>query len=162
MQDILQLGIRTGWGSLLAEMVKCLPHAHFAAALLQIELDEEGREVELGKGAFGVVVRGRYRLSPVAVKRLINQTPEQQAQFLKEMAILRACRGSRYIVPFVGASLQPVRALLSPSALQKLSACPGSIIGGSCSPPPPHHTSYSREILTAFRYPCGFMKLFSL
>ena len=66
--------------------------------------------MELGKGAFGVVVRGRYRLSPVAVKRLINQTPEQQAQFLKEMAILRACRGSRYIVPFVGASLQPVSA----------------------------------------------------
>ncbi len=78
------------------------------SAVLQIELDEEGREVELGKGAFGVVVKGRYRLSPVAVKRLINQTPEQQAQFLKEMAILRACRGSRYIVPFVGASLQPV------------------------------------------------------
>lgn len=64
--------------------------------------------MELGKGAFGVVVKGRYRLSPVAVKRLINQTQEQQAQFLKEMAILRACRGSRYIVPFVGASLQPV------------------------------------------------------
>ena len=79
-------------------------------AVLQIELDEEGREVELGKGAFGVVVKGRYRLSPVAVKRLINQTQEQQAQFLKEMAILRACRGSRYIVPFVGASLQPVSA----------------------------------------------------
>ena len=76
--------------------------------MLQIELDEEGREVELGKGAFGVVVKGRYRLSPVAVKRLLNQTQEQQAQFLKEMAILRACRGSRYIVPFVGASLQPV------------------------------------------------------
>ena len=94
-------------------MMKWLPHAHFAAAMLQIELDEDGREVELGKGAFGVVVRGRYRLSPVAVKRLINQTPEQQAQFLKEMAILRACRGSRYIVPFVGASLQPVSACSS-------------------------------------------------
>ena len=75
---------------------------------MQIELDEDGNEVELGKGAFGVVVKGRYRLSPVAVKRLINQTPEQQAQFLKEMAILRACRSSRYIVPFVGASLLPV------------------------------------------------------
>ena len=66
--------------------------------------------MELGKGAFGVVVRGRYRLSPVAIKRLINQKPEQQAQFLQEMAILRACRGSRYIVPFVGASLLPVSA----------------------------------------------------
>ena len=65
--------------------------------------------MELGKGAFGVVVKGRYRLSPVAIKRLIDQSPEQQRQFVKEMAILRACRGSRYIVPFVGASLQPVR-----------------------------------------------------
>ena len=83
---------------------------HLPAAVLQIELDEDGREVELGKGAFGVVVRGRYRLSPVAIKRLINQKPEQQAQFLQEMAILRACRGSRYIVPFVGASLLPVSA----------------------------------------------------
>jgi hypothetical protein len=46
---------------------------------------------------------------PVAIKRLIHQSTEQQTQFLKEMAILRACRGSRYIVPFVGASLQPVR-----------------------------------------------------
>ena len=74
-----------------------------------MELDESGKEVELGKGAFGVVVKGRYRLMPVAIKRLIDQSPEQQRQFVKEMAILRACRGSRYIVPFVGASLQPVR-----------------------------------------------------
>ena len=77
----------------------------------QIELDEDGKEIELGKGAYGVVIKGRYRLMPVAIKRLINQSPEQQTQFLKEMAILRACRGSRYIVPFVGASLQPVRLL---------------------------------------------------
>ena len=74
-----------------------------------MELDESGKEVELGKGAFGVVVKGRYRHQPVAIKRLIDQSLEQQRQFVKEMAILRACRGSRYIVPFVGASLQPVR-----------------------------------------------------
>jgi predicted Ser/Thr protein kinase len=75
---------------------------------VQVELNEDGTEVELGKGAFGVVVKGSYRLAPVAIKRLRDQTPEQQRQFLKEMAILRACRGSRYVVPFVGASLQPV------------------------------------------------------
>lgn len=62
------------------------------------------------------MIKGRYRLMPVAIKRLINQSPKQQTQFLKEMAILRACRGSRYIVPFVGASLQPVR-LLNTSTL---------------------------------------------
>ena len=49
------------------------------------------------------------RLAPVAIKRLKDQSPEQQVQFLKEMAILRACRGSRYVVNFVGASLLPVR-----------------------------------------------------
>lgn len=54
------------------------------------------------------MVKGWYRLMPVAIKRLLLQSPEQQALFLKEMAILRGCRGSRYIVPFVGASLQPV------------------------------------------------------
>ena len=101
---------------------EALAGAHLPAAVLQIELDEDGREVELGKGAFGVVVRGRYRLSPVAIKRLINQRPEQQAQFLQEMAILRACRGSRYIVPFVGASLLPVSAWIRLSTLQNSSA----------------------------------------
>ena len=74
----------------------------------QVELNEDGTEVELGKGAFGVVVKGSYRMAPVAIKRLKDQSPEQQRQFLKEMAILRACRGSRYVVPFVGASLMPV------------------------------------------------------
>lgn len=62
----------------------------------------------LGKGSFGVVVKGTYRLQPVAIKRLTQQSPEQQEQFIREMAILRACRGSRHIVPFVGACLQPV------------------------------------------------------
>ncbi len=85
-----------------------------------MELDEQGREVGLGKGAFGVVVKGRYRHQPVAIKRLIDQSPEQQRQFVKEMAILRACRGSRYIVPFVGASLQPVR---SPASNTYLPLC---------------------------------------
>ena len=73
-----------------------------------MELDEEGKEVELGRGAFGVVVKGTYRLAPVAIKRLRDQSPQQQQSFLNEMAILRACRGSRYIIPFVGASLLPV------------------------------------------------------
>ena len=114
--------------------------------MLQIELDEDGREVELGKGAFGVVVRGRYRLSPVAVKRLINQTPEQQAQFLKEMAILRACRGSRYIVPFVGASLQPVRACTgSTPCTDRLHLSSASLNTHAAS----HPTSYSGEAVTA-------------
>jgi predicted Ser/Thr protein kinase len=74
-----------------------------------VDLDENGNEIELGQGAFGVVVKGTYRMAPVAIKRLLNQSLDQQEAFRKEMAILHACRGSRYIVPFVGASLQPVR-----------------------------------------------------
>ncbi|BDA50369.1 probable leucine-rich repeat receptor-like protein kinase PEPR2 [Coccomyxa sp. Obi] len=80
---------------------------------LEVELDEEGKEVELGRGAFGVVVKGTYRLAPVAIKRLKDQSPEQQRAFLKEMSILRACRGSRYIIPFVGASLLPGNTILA-------------------------------------------------
>ena len=30
----------------------------------QVELNEDGTEVELGKGAFGVVVKGTYRCKP--------------------------------------------------------------------------------------------------
>ncbi|BDA50370.1 MDIS1-interacting receptor like kinase 2 [Coccomyxa sp. Obi] len=80
---------------------------------LEVELDEEGNEVELGRGAFGVVVKGTYRLAPVAIKRLKDQSPEQQRAFLKEMSILRACRGSRHIIPFVGASLLPGNTILA-------------------------------------------------
>jgi len=84
---------------------------------LQVEVDEEGCEVELGRGAFGVVVKGTYRMAPVAIKRLQQQSAVQQESFLREMAILRACRGSRYIVPFVGASLLPVGTCPSPAHL---------------------------------------------
>ncbi len=75
-----------------------------------MELDEAGNEVRLGHGAYGTVVKGRYRMAPVAIKKLRDQSPEQQAQFLREMAILRACHGNRHIVPFVGASIAPVGA----------------------------------------------------
>ena len=76
---------------------------------LQVFLNDNGTEMELGRGGFGVVLRGTYRMAPVAIKRLKDQSLEQQEVFMREMALLRGCRGSRYIVPFVGASLQPVR-----------------------------------------------------
>lgn len=85
-----------------------------------MDLDEDGNEVELGHGAFGVVLKGSYRMAPVAIKRLLNQSPDQQEAFRREMAILHACRGSRYIVPFVGASLQPVRHFSSSKLLDQL------------------------------------------
>ena len=75
----------------------------------QVFLNDDGSEMELGRGGFGVVLRGTYRMAPVAIKRLKDQSLEQQEVFMREMALLRGCRGSRYIVPFVGASLQPVR-----------------------------------------------------
>ena len=65
-----------------------------------------------------------HRLAPVAIKRLKDQSPEQQVQFLKEMAILRACRGSRYVVNFVGASLLPVRLACGlPASLRPAAPC---------------------------------------
>ena len=78
---------------------------------MQVFLNDDGSEMELGRGGFGVVLRGTYRMAPVAIKRLKDQSLEQQEVFMREMALLRGCRGSRYIVPFVGASLQPVRLL---------------------------------------------------
>ncbi len=75
---------------------------------MQVFLNDDGSEMELGRGGFGVVLRGTYRMAPVAIKRLKDQSLEQQEVFMREMALLRGCRGSRYIVPFVGASLQPV------------------------------------------------------
>lgn len=77
--------------------------------MVQVFLNDDGSEMELGRGGFGVVLRGTYRMAPVAIKRLKDQSLEQQEVFMREMALLRGCRGSRYIVPFVGASLQPVR-----------------------------------------------------
>ena len=50
-------------------------------------------------------------------------------QFLKEMAILRACRGSRYVVNFVGASLYPV-----PACLSSNHACTGTRDAGPRHP----------------------------
>ncbi len=79
-----------------------------ACLLVQVFLNDDGSEMELGRGGFGVVLRGTYRMAPVAIKRLKDQSLEQQEVFMREMALLRGCRGSRYIVPFVGASLQPV------------------------------------------------------
>lgn len=78
---------------------------------MQVFLNDDGSEMELGRGGFGVVLRGTYRMAPVAIKRLKDQSLEQQEVFMREMALLRGCRGSRYIVPFVGASLQVVRSL---------------------------------------------------
>ena len=82
-------------------LVTCMPP-------VQVFLNDDGSEMELGRGGFGVVLRGTYRMAPVAIKRLKDQSLEQQEVFMREMALLRGCRGSRYIVPFVGASLQPV------------------------------------------------------
>ncbi len=81
--------------------------------MVQVFLNDDGSEMELGRGGFGVVLRGTYRMAPVAIKRLKDQSLEQQEVFMREMALLRGCRGSRYIVPFVGASLQPVRLMLT-------------------------------------------------
>jgi hypothetical protein len=49
-----------------------------------VDLDESGNEIELGQGAFGVVVKETYRMAPVAIKRALNQLPDQQEAFRKD------------------------------------------------------------------------------
>ena len=106
-------------------LTACSLHVLRYPLYVQIEKDEDGEEVVLGHGQFGQVVKGRYRLAPVAVKRLTNQTASERAAFIKEMAILRACRGSRYIVPFVGASLRKV----IPCPVKSLQLCLCASVG---------------------------------
>ena len=79
---------------------------------MQVETDASGNEVVLGQGQLGVVVKGSYQMAPVAIKRLNGSMPDQRGSFLKEMAILKACRGSRYIVSFVGACLKQVNTVI--------------------------------------------------
>ena len=104
----------------------------------QVEVDEAGHEVVLGEGSFGTVVRGTYRLRPVAIKRLVARAPEQQEQIVREAAILEACAGNRHIVPFVGACLRPVR-----GRTQHACACM-TVQTDSCSEPACRHMLLAR------------------
>lgn len=49
------------------------------------------------------------------------------------MAILRACRTSRYILPFVGGFLQPVRRLSTSAAAIRNQAVQAALMQSSCA-----------------------------
>jgi len=65
----------------------------------------------LGKGAFGIVLEGRYCDCPVAVKKLNNLTPEALSLFEREMDIASRCRHPCLLL-FIGATIDESPPLL--------------------------------------------------
>lgn len=63
---------------------------------------------ELGKGAFGIVYRGKLHGKEVAVKKLINQNVDAEtlSAFKREVAIMRKLRHPNLLL-FMGASTEP-------------------------------------------------------
>jgi len=59
-------------------------------------------EKELGRGAFGVVYLGKYRLQQCAVKELLNPSPETENEFFKEASVWAELRPHPNVVNFVG------------------------------------------------------------
>ena len=76
---------------------------------LEVSTGDDGAEVELGTGANGRVVRGRYTKTgqDVAIKILTRRDDEGRGleDLSKEIVMLRACRHPN-IVSFVGASIR--------------------------------------------------------
>ena len=60
----------------------------------------------IGRGAFGEVVRAVYAGTDVAVKRMSSVTPQAQADFAREVALLTKLR-HKHVVLFMGAAVAP-------------------------------------------------------
>jgi len=73
------------------------------AKAVEIDLDEQGRYVVLGRGGFGVVYRGMLNgVQPVAVKVVRHPGKECRAVFLREVAILERVSRDRNVVQLYG------------------------------------------------------------
>jgi len=61
-------------------------------------------EVELGRGAYGIVYRAKWRLQDVAVKLLLNQSMSKQEyeDFKSECQLMMNLRPHRNVVPLLG------------------------------------------------------------
>jgi len=71
----------------------------------ELEMDKE-----LGRGAFGVVFKGTWRGSPVAIKQLLNQEflgEKELEEFQREAKLMKSLRPHVNIVTFLGITSAP-------------------------------------------------------
>eukprot|EP01118_Nematostelium_gracile_P018804 TRINITY_DN8497_c0_g1_i1.p1 TRINITY_DN8497_c0_g1~~TRINITY_DN8497_c0_g1_i1.p1 ORF type:complete len:462 (-),score=77.47 TRINITY_DN8497_c0_g1_i1:4-1389(-) len=74
-----------------------------------IQYSELHLEKELGRGAFGIVYRGKWRFQDVAVKHLLNQkmTEKELAEFKSECQLMMNLRPHKNVVPLLGVCVSP-------------------------------------------------------
>eukprot|EP00013_Stygamoeba_regulata_P009800 CAMPEP_0177666264 /NCGR_PEP_ID=MMETSP0447-20121125/21490_1 /TAXON_ID=0 /ORGANISM="Stygamoeba regulata, Strain BSH-02190019" /LENGTH=468 /DNA_ID=CAMNT_0019172403 /DNA_START=12 /DNA_END=1419 /DNA_ORIENTATION=+ len=74
----------------------------------QIKFSELQLDVELGRGAFGVVYKGKWRLQDVAVKKLLDSlTDKELEEFKLEAALMMGLRPHRNVVQMLGICADP-------------------------------------------------------
>jgi len=62
---------------------------------------------EIGRGSFGVVYKGSYRKTPVAIKEVLDITPEELKNFEAEAETMRKIPPHPNVVLFRGVTLPP-------------------------------------------------------
>jgi len=95
-------------GSAEASLLKTPMSEHW-----EIDFGELTLEQELGRGAFGVVSRGKWRLQDVAIKLLLNQsmTEHELEEFRSETSLMMNLRPHRNVVPLLGVCSNPSKRL---------------------------------------------------
>jgi len=75
----------------------------------EIDYNDLHLEKELGRGAFGIVYRGKWRFQDVAVKLLLNQKMSEKEieDFRKEIELMMNLRPHRNVVPLMGVCINP-------------------------------------------------------
>jgi len=89
------------------------PSHHHDSRWWEIDFNEIHLEKELGRGAFGIVYRGKWRLQDTAVKLLLNQqmTAKELEEFRAESTLMMDLRPHRNLVPLLGACTDPAKKL---------------------------------------------------
>jgi len=90
------------------ELLKTLEKRH--TSKYHIRYGDLQIEAQLGEGAFGVVYKANYHLSPVAVKQLKNagvMNPKQLDNMIKEALTMLSIQPHRNVVSFVGLCISP-------------------------------------------------------
>eukprot|EP00026_Physarum_polycephalum_P004779 Phypoly_transcript_04803.p1 GENE.Phypoly_transcript_04803~~Phypoly_transcript_04803.p1 ORF type:complete len:607 (+),score=85.69 Phypoly_transcript_04803:161-1981(+) len=93
----------------VSKMASMMKHSYFASKFpWEIPHDELLIEAKIGEGNFGVVNKGKWHGTPVAIKRLKQQALNEEVMedYKKELAILAKLRHPN-IVLLIGASTSP-------------------------------------------------------